>query len=157
MLESLVPKLSERFWSKVDKSGDCWEWMGAKMGVGYGAFWYDNKLTGAHRFAYYLERGTIPAGMCVCHHCDNPSCVKFSHLFLGTYSDNLKDAVAKGRVVSPDNRGTNNGNSRLTINDVHEIRRLRSLGVTHSLLGKMWGISEMHASYIVRRIRWKHI
>ena len=153
----------KRFWDKVDKSGDCWDWRGAVTDRGYGHFWDGNKKVRSHRFVYTLLMGFIPDGMYVCHHCDNPGCVKPSHLFLGTQRDNIQDSIAKGRfkfvfgTYVLDTKGENNGNSRLCENDVHEIRRLCSLGVKRTLVAKMWRISRRHVKSIVLRTRWKHI
>lgn len=149
----------QRFWDKVDTSGDCWEWQASTRGKGtgdtsYGAFRFDGKIILAHRFAYSLVFGNIPDGLCVCHHCDNPLCVNPSHLFLGVQKDNIQDAIAKGRFNT---RGENCGMSRLCENDVHEIRRLRSLGVKQPLLAKMWRIGHTNVSYIINRRRWRHI
>lgn len=144
----------QRFWEKVDTGGDCWEWIAGKFNTGYGAFWFGDTNVIAHRFAYSLVYGSVPDGLCVCHHCDNKSCVKPSHLFLGTHADNLRDSINKGRF---DSRGEKNGNSKLVENDVYEIRRLHSLGVTRSLLTKMWRVSRWTVGEIVRRETWKHI
>ena len=95
----------ERFWSFVNKNGrnGCWEWKDAKDNGGYGVFRLANgNLIGherrAHRFSAELRFGPIPKRMLVCHHCDNPSCVRPDHLFVGTSKDNAWDAARKGRL-----------------------------------------------------------
>lgn len=94
--------MKERFLSKVEikDSKECWEWKAAYRGK-YGAFKFNNKNIDAHRVSYLLFKGDIPKNMYVCHTCDNPKCVNPNHLFLGTHSDNMKDAFNKGRLNIP--------------------------------------------------------
>src|SRR4051812_130307 len=87
----------ERFWDKVNKDGECWEWIAGSRGRGYGAFKYKGKIHDAHRFSWYLTYGKWPS-MWVLHKCDNRKCVKPEHLFEGTAKDNFQDAVSKGRM-----------------------------------------------------------
>jgi hypothetical protein len=68
---------------------------------GYGKIWINGKTKGTHRVAWELIYGSIPNGLNVLHRCDVPSCVNPYHLFLGTNSDNIKDAFRKGRMKSP--------------------------------------------------------
>ncbi len=88
----------ERFFNKVEKTDYCWNWIAGSRGKGYGAFKYKSKVIDAHRMSWLLHNGKIPNDLFVCHKCDNPSCVNPNHLFLGTHSDNMKDAYVKGRL-----------------------------------------------------------
>jgi hypothetical protein len=80
----------QRFWAKVDKSGDCWQWTAAKCSRGYGAFGVDRKPRRAHRVAYELVVGPIPDGLELDHLCRNPSCVNPEHLEPVTHRENMR-------------------------------------------------------------------
>ena len=89
-----------RFWRHVKKSDGCWEWTAGNNGHGYGwATRYRQLSVAAHRFSWEMHFGPIPPGLIVCHHCDNPPCVRPDHLFVGTYKDNMQDCVRKGRLI----------------------------------------------------------
>lgn len=98
----------ERFWRYVNKTGECWAWTGGTANDGYGRLYISERdgSVAAHRFSYQLHNGEIPAGLIVCHRCDNPPCVRPDHLFLGTHLDNVRDMFSKGRNVSGMGRRT---------------------------------------------------
>lgn len=102
----VVPDTEDLFWLKVNKNGplvkpelgNCWVWTNATDSDGYGVFAVKRKLTGAHRFGYIIQNGDIPEGHFVMHKCDNPPCVRGSHLGTGTNAENLGDMAEKGRA-----------------------------------------------------------
>jgi hypothetical protein len=90
----------DRFFSRLVRIQSCWI-LHVPLGVRqrYPCITYKRKLWKAHRFSYWMFNGDIPEGMCVCHQCDNPSCVNPHHLFLGTQRDNVLDMHKKGRYA----------------------------------------------------------
>ncbi len=79
MSPPVIP-IGQRFWPKVEKSAGCWEWRGGRAKTGYGQFWRKGKTELAHRIAYELSVGPIPAGLQLDHLCRNHGCVNPSHL-----------------------------------------------------------------------------
>lgn len=140
----------ERFWSKVDDSGDCWMWTAATRRTGYGAIKIDGKVFDAHRVSYELTYGLIPNGMRVLHKCDHRLCVRPEHLFLGTQRDNVLDAINKGRhhFIDP---------PILTVETVREARRLHEQGKSYSSLGRRYGVDRMTIRSAVQRRSWKTV
>ena len=83
-----------QFWRKVSFGSGCWEWQGLTNDAGYGR--YGQQL--AHRVAFELMRGPVPAGFVLMHKCDNRRCVRPGHLKPGTQAQNLVDMAKKGRA-----------------------------------------------------------
>lgn len=104
LLPLLTVEVQQRFWAKVQVIHDedsCWEWTASKNKWGYGKFGVKGKHLGSHRVALTLHNNQeIPDGLSVLHRCDNPTCVRPSHLFTGTQKDNMQDKAAKGRVIN---------------------------------------------------------
>ena len=148
----------DRFWSKVRKEPEgCWEFVGRsgklrgsslKKGGGYAFFGWRGKIMMAHRVSWILEHGEIPAGMCVCHHCDNPRCVRPDHLFLGTHAANMRDMAKKGRA----SRGMGCPHTKLTEEQVYEIREA-SKGHLGQLARK-FGVTPGTVYQVRRRRSW---
>jgi hypothetical protein len=115
--------IAERFWRHANKADDCWNWTAHRQPHGYGKFMVNGIGKWAHRVAWELANGAIPTGMHVCHSCDNRSCVRPDHLFLGTPLDNQRDSVRKRRHI----RGER-GSHILTERQVLEILNTKTRG-----------------------------
>lgn len=148
----------------------CWEWLGGLTHGGYAAFNAGGKRIDGHRFSYGAYRGIIPKGMHVCHTCDNPKCVNPLHLFVGTHSDNMKDAFRKGRIFPPrrkpsgrprKSRAVENPNRRpgakITADMARKIKDRLIAGETGRALAREHGIHFATISDIRRGLTWRDI
>ena len=105
--EGQTVSILERFWSKVEKGvgSACWEWSGSRDQDGYGTLLIDSRRSSsmrgkrvrAHRFSASLHFGMFDQRLLVCHHCDNPRCVRPDHLYLGDPQSNSHDRSVRGR------------------------------------------------------------
>ena len=154
--------LSSRFWKKAMKGGadKCWEWKGNRHPrYKYGRITIDYHPWAAHRLSWEIHYGEIPAGLNVCHICDNPPCVNPDHLFLGTHEENMKDMKIKGRGKgNPNLFGVNHPKSKLTDNHILEIRAKYSSGkYSQRELAKEYKVTQPLIHRIVSRQMWKHV
>ena len=148
----------------IDKDTGCWEWGMGKDTCGYGQVRFNGKKVHASRISFvYLSKPhdlmALPAGMCVCHTCDNPGCVNPSHLWLGTASDNMRDMVLKGRSLkgASVNVGEHNGMSKLTESKALAIACLLDSGLfSRREIGEMFGVCTATVGYINSGHIWGH-
>ena len=80
-----------RFWDKVDKSGDCWEWTASRGTSGYGQIRANGRPVVAHRVAYELTHGAVPEGVELDHLCHNRGCVNPDHLRVVSHKENMEN------------------------------------------------------------------
>lgn len=148
--------LDERVWKRLEKrivhAGECWE-VKRQSGKWYDKTMFRGKGESLHRIAYMLKVGRIPAGMCVCHHCDNPKCIRTDHLFVGTRRDNVNDCVNKNRHT----KGEKMGGSKLTEASVRFIRSELKRKVTGASLALKFNVTPTLISKIKKGALWKHV
>jgi hypothetical protein len=164
-----LPNTPSDFWRRVDTTGDCWLWTGGVNRRGYGKITVGRKNYATHRYSWEITYGLIPDTKMVCHRCDRPACVKPDHLFLGSASDNIRDAAMKGRMASGDRngsrlhpeslrRGEDSSVSKLTADQVIAI--YETYRSSKSLLNDValeYGVGLLTVHRIVKGKSWKHL
>lgn len=145
---------ADRFWAKVHKTDHCWLWTANTYTKGYGQFCLKHgQPIRAHRFAYELTHGPIPADVYVLHRCDNPACVNPDHLFLGTHKENMEDRARKRRTAA----GERNGQARLAATDVAAIRKRLLQGHARKAIAHDYSISQSLVAHIATNRVWRSL
>ncbi len=139
------------FWDRVARTEGCWEWTGPRVKQGYGKVGSEASRT--HRLAWTLTYGPIPAGLDVCHTCDNPPCCRPDHLRLGTRGENMRDAARKGRTL----QGERHPMSKLTSAQVYEIRARYALDPRPRTIAREYGVGRDVIHRIVRGTLWRSL
>ena len=163
-----LARLTGRLWEKVDRDGslpahcpelgNCWVWTGAITKFGYGKFSVaKNMWELAHIVSWVLANGPVPDGLFVMHRCDNPPCIRPSHLMTGTAKDNAQDMISKGRWGYPSAKGVRNRGAKLTNEQVIAIRERFAAGEPRKALSAKYGISPGTASKIINGRSWRHV
>lgn len=149
-LTALKPNLAgrtiaDRMESQTDRSGDCWEWLGARIAAGYGCLNVGGRSVRAHRVAYELAIGPIPEGAVIDHKCHNPGCVRPQHL------------QAVSQKENNENRGVLNANNRSGVRGVSwsAARKKWLAEVTHNRVayrvGAFESLDEAREAVIAKR------
>jgi excisionase family DNA binding protein len=155
-----------RFWLKVDRNGPapahrpeigpCWLYTEHVTESGYGQFTLQKggqRL--AHVVSYALSRGPVPPRAYVCHHCDNPPCVRPEHLFLGSGADNARDCISKGRARRA--QGADTAAARLNDEAVRAIRAVEPYHGRTRDLARTYGVSDRTINAVLLGETWRHV
>lgn len=167
-----------------DEHTGCLLWTGTTTrSGGYGTIWHNGKHRRVSRLVWEWERGPIPPGLMVCHHCDTPRCANIDHLFIGTQRENMMDASRKGRIKTGDAHpmrtgkrvvergdthwsrtkphlrvvGMRHGSSVLTDDDVRVIRNAHALGARVMVMARYFRVAHSAIIRIIRGRGWVHV
>jgi HNH endonuclease len=142
---------------EIGDPNECWPFKGWCNDQGYGIILVRGQKTRAHRLVYELT--VSPLGeMKACHTCDNPTCCNPDHIFPGTTKDNADDMMSKGRGGYRTFRGEDHGNSKLTSEQVLEIRRLVQEGnLRYREIAERFDIAISTVGHIKTNRLWKHL
>jgi hypothetical protein len=154
-----LEQMAANFWARINVERDelCWNWRGPCSPSGYGRATFRRWPWRAHRLAWFFTHGNIPSDKIILHHCDNRKCCNPSHLYIGTWQDNMNDRSARGRC-NP-SRGSQSVRAVLNETQVVEIKmaaKYRTRGFNR-LIAKKYGVHETTISAIVNNYNWKHL
>lgn len=148
-----------QFWDRVIQQDGCWGWRGSISGTGYARIQTGRGgIVIASRLSWEIHNGPIPAGMYICHHCDNPVCCNPKHLFVGTPAENYQDCVNKGRAHSLDGvrpEGETHHSAKLTAEKASEIRRRARSGESQRSLARAFGVALSSIQAVVHMETWR--
>jgi HNH endonuclease len=136
----------ERVMARVERIGECLEFMGARRTAGYGVV--GNR--GAHVIVWEHYNGPVPDGLMVRHTCDNPPCVDINHLLVGTQKDNRQDAVQRARTAV----GERHGRAKLT---PEQVIAIRADDRSAKAIARAYGMSDVQILNIKKRKSWSHL
>lgn len=142
--------LRELFDASFVRGEGCWNWNGSIEGYGYGYIGHSGKRYRAHVLALEYDGRPVPDGMVACHTCDNPRCVRPSHLYPGTPGQNVNDAVSRDRIA----HGTRNWNAKLTPEAVAEMRKL---SLPFAEIGRLFGVARITAARAIKGETWRRV
>lgn len=155
-------EIARRLTAKALRNAEtgCWEWTAARRQNGYGAIGDGTGRTYvAHRLAAHVWLGLdLSLPLDVCHRCDNRACINPAHLFIGTRSDNMRDASRKGRLPREKGvpKGEDHPSAKMTVATVLEARqRRRDLGVPIRRLAREYGVTPQAIRNMLRGVTWK--
>lgn len=161
MTPTVTPVEVARFWRKTIEvargyESKCWAWTASKNKDGYGQVRVNGTMHLAHRIAWLLFHGTWPPHLC--HYCDQPDCVRPSHLWDGDAKQNYEDSRSKGRAnLTIRARGERVHGAKLTATEVRALRADALAGLSQYALASKYGVSRPTVKAIVRRHTWKHV
>jgi len=158
LMRAFVTSVWDRFWAKVVRGPGCWEWQACRNAHGYGRIGVGQHVALAHRLMMEWVLGRpLRTKEHALHHCDNPACVRPSHLYVGTHQDNMDDMAARGRRVDSPSFGEDNGNAVLTRESIVQIREEARAGAASADIEARHGISAGYAGRIARGEAWAHV
>lgn len=125
----------------------CWIWLGRLDKDGYGHISVDGRSVVAPRASLLAFKGLPLSGYGATRHiCDFPPCVNPDHLLPGTNYENIQDRVRRGRSAT-----------KLTKENVVEIRRRRISGERMAVLADEFNVATHTIWTISNRRTWKHV
>lgn len=156
-----IRSIKERFEEKYipEPNTGCWLWTAAQDSDGYGRMITGSRTDQtrvsrtAHTLSFELYRHEIPSGLQILHKCDVRSCVNPDHMELGTWTENMKDKIKKGRQAM----GGKTGSAKLTEEQVLEIKSLRKHGWGLKKIADRFEITLGHVFLISKNRTWKHL
>jgi hypothetical protein len=147
-----LPHDIARFEKYVQKSKNCWNWIGGLDKRGYGQFHIggvkNRKNLKAHRASYEIYVGPLSRESFILHRCDNPRCVRPDHLQPGTNQENIRDMVRKGRSALAKIRPEQ---VALILHDLQNTKKLQRE------IGAQYGISQSMVSLIKLKKSWHYL